>query len=97
MKRADVIVLAAVLVVLLILWAAPDEDFIYVPYDDSHEECVTVLRTEGKRAADKYCEECHNPDDLPLSEEHPPKYRCLFCHKRAGPDTASKSTSDKEK
>jgi hypothetical protein len=90
MKKVDLIVLAAVLVFLLILWAAPDEDFIYVPYDDSHEECITILRAEGKKATEKYCEECHSPDTLPLSENHPPKYRCLFCHKLAGPESEQK-------
>jgi hypothetical protein len=36
-----------------------------------------------KKAAEKFCEECHNPEGVaPLPENHPPKYRCLFCHKR---------------
>jgi hypothetical protein len=27
--------------------------------------------------------ECHSPDGVfPLPDGHPPKYRCLFCHKR---------------
>jgi hypothetical protein len=37
----------------------------------------------GKKEAEKFCAECHAPDKVaPLPEDHPPKYRCLFCHKR---------------
>jgi hypothetical protein len=36
-----------------------------------------------KKEAEKFCEECHSPEGVaPLPEDHPPKYRCLFCHKR---------------
>jgi hypothetical protein len=29
------------------------------------------------------CGPCHNPEgEAPLPEGHPPKYRCLFCHKK---------------
>jgi hypothetical protein len=37
-----------------------------------------------KKAAEKFCEECHNPEGEagPLPKDHPPKYRCLFCHKK---------------
>jgi hypothetical protein len=27
---------------------------------------------------------------MPLSENHPPKYRCLFCHKLLGPESEKK-------
>jgi mono/diheme cytochrome c family protein len=37
----------------------------------------------GKKEAEKFCIECHAPEGVfPLPEGHPPKYRCLFCHKR---------------
>jgi hypothetical protein len=85
MRKIDMIVLAVVLVILLILWAAPPEDIIYTPYDENHKKFNAILRAEGKKATEKFCNECHNPEDMPLSEEHPPKYRCLFCHKLSKP------------
>jgi hypothetical protein len=39
--------------------------------------------TMDKKEAEKFCEECHSPEGVsPLPKDHPPKYRCLFCHKR---------------
>ena len=36
-----------------------------------------------KKEAEQYCTECHGEDKMvPFPENHPPKYRCLFCHKR---------------
>ena len=41
------------------------------------------LLLPGGKEAEKFCGECHSDDGIsPLSEQHPPKYRCLFCHKR---------------
>lgn len=38
---------------------------------------------ESKKEADKLCAQCHSQDgELPLPENHPDPYRCLFCHKR---------------
>jgi hypothetical protein len=44
-----------------------------------------MVKAEGKKAAEKFCEECHNEDNVPFPEGHPAKYRCLFCHKLASP------------
>jgi hypothetical protein len=39
--------------------------------------------TMGKKEAEQFCESCHAPGkEAPLPDNHPPKYRCLFCHKR---------------
>ena len=65
----------------LFLWEAPEETTHRMPNDDIHKAFMTM----GKKEAEKFCEECHNPDgDAPLPEDHPPKYRCLFCHKKEG-------------
>jgi hypothetical protein len=43
----------------------------------------TKFQTMGKKEAEKFCEECHNPQgEVPLPAGHPPKYRCIFCHKQ---------------
>ena len=34
-----------------------------------------------KKAAEVYCEPCHLEKKVPFSPNHPPKNRCLFCHK----------------
>lgn len=63
----------------LFLWNAPQETTSSLPHDDEHERFFAM----GKKEAEKYCESCHNPDGpAPLPEDHPPKYRCLFCHKK---------------
>jgi hypothetical protein len=36
-----------------------------------------------KKEAEKQCDQCHSSEGVaPLPDDHPPKYRCLFCHKR---------------
>ena len=63
----------------LFLWNAPPETTAHLPHDQDHERSMTM----GKKAAEKFCNDCHGPDQIaPLPEDHPPKYRCLFCHKR---------------
>lgn len=71
-----VIICGALLVFLL---RAPEESTARMPYDDNHADFYGM----GKKEAEKFCESCHNPEgDVPLPETHPPKYRCLFCHKK---------------
>ena len=63
----------------LFLWNAPPETTAYLPHDSNHERFMPM----GKKEAEKFCNECHAPDAIaPLPEDQPPKYRCLFCHKR---------------
>ena len=63
----------------LFLWNAPPETTSHLPHDEDHERFMSM----GKKEAEKFCAECHTPDTIaPLPEDHPPKYRCLFCHKR---------------
>ena len=65
--------------IVYFLWSAPPETTSHVPQDDKHQP---FMRME-KKEAERFCESCHAPGkEAPLSEEHPPKYRCLFCHKR---------------
>jgi len=34
-----------------------------------------------KKGAEVYCEPCHLEKKVPFPPNHPPKNRCLFCHK----------------
>jgi hypothetical protein len=63
----------------LFLWNAPEESTTFLPNDEDHAKFMKM----NKKEAEKFCEECHYPEgEAPLPENHPPKYRCLFCHKR---------------
>ena len=65
--------------ILLFLWNAPPETTKKLPHDETHEK----FHAMGKKEAEKFCENCHNPEGIaPLPKGHPPKYRCLFCHKK---------------
>jgi len=65
--------------IFLFLWNAPEETTAMLPTDENHDRFMTM----DKKEAEKSCEECHTPTgEAPLSKDHPPKYRCLFCHKR---------------
>ena len=86
MKKRDVLFVAVVAIIGLVLWAAPPETTLKIPLDDTHRELKTTLEREGKKAAEAVCRTCHNEKDMPLSKDHPPKYRCLFCHKFAEPE-----------
>ena len=65
--------------ILLFLLNAPPETTRPLPHDQDHERFMTM----GKKEAERSCESCHGPTGVsPLPANHPPKYRCLFCHKR---------------
>ncbi len=81
MKKSDLLFIAVGIIILLIFALAPPETTLPIPLDETHTEFKTVLAADGKKAAEAFCKECHNDEEMPLSEKHPPKYRCLFCHK----------------
>lgn len=81
MKKRDLIVIGLAVLILAVLWAAPKESTKRVPYDTIHAKFYTIAKKDGKKAAEKYCENCHNPKQIPFPKNHPPKFRCLFCHK----------------
>ena len=65
---------------LLFLFLAPEETTSPLPKDEIHMEFHQI---KSKKEADNLCIQCHNQDgDLPLPDDHPDPYRCLFCHKR---------------
>lgn len=66
--------------ILIFLLNAPEETTAPLPHDETHEKFHAI---QGKKEAEKFCLECHDENTVaPLPEKHPPKYRCLFCHKR---------------
>lgn len=82
-KKRDWILLGLAAIILGFLWAAPDETTRRIPDDETHHRFFSMVETDGKKAAEQFCEECHNENGVPFSENHPPKFRCLFCHKLA--------------
>ena len=65
--------------ILFFLFNAPEETTAKLPKDPDHSR----FQEMKKKEAEKFCMECHAPQGVsPLPEGHPPKYRCLFCHKR---------------
>jgi len=55
----------------------------HIPFDANHQRFFEIVPREGKKAAEKFCGECHNEQGVPFPANHPPKFRCLFCHKLA--------------
>lgn len=83
LKKRDLILIALAIGILIVLFMAPKETTKRVPYDDTHRRFHDIVKNDGKKAAEKFCEECHKPGGVPFPEGHPPKSRCLFCHKLA--------------
>lgn len=71
---------ASAAAILFFLWRAPEETTSKLPRDETHEEFFAI---PSKKEAEKSCTSCHGDDgEAPLPTDHPPKFRCLFCHKR---------------
>ncbi len=69
-------------IILIVLMKAPPETTKKLPYDEIHQKFYPM----GKKEAEKFCPSCHDQDKIaPLPKDHPPKYRCLFCHKKDKP------------
>jgi len=85
LKKRDFLLIGIAIVILAFLWQAPPESTSRVPHDENHERFYGIVQADGKKAAEKFCEECHNQDGVPFPDGHPAKYRCLFCHKMQGP------------
>lgn len=65
---------------LVFLYLAPEETTSHLPKDETHMEFHQI---KSKKEADSMCIQCHSQDgDMPLPDDHPDPFRCLFCHKR---------------
>jgi hypothetical protein len=66
-------------IILIVLLRAPKETTAKLPHDTQHAKFRVM---KSKAEAEKFCSKCHSPNgEAPLPANHPPKYRCLFCHK----------------
>lgn len=82
MKKRDILLILGGLIIIAVLWMAPEESTSRVPKDDNHQRFYTIVQEEGKKAAEKFCSDCHDDaTGVPFPADHPPKNRCLFCHK----------------
>ncbi len=81
MKKRDILVLIGGLIIIAILWMAPEETTKHLPKDEIHSKFYPLVQKEGKKAAEKFCQNCHNKNQIPFPADHPPKFRCIFCHK----------------
>ncbi len=78
----NVIFIIGTAALLIFLWMAPPETTAKIPYDENHRQFFNM----PKKDAEKMCSKCHGKEaGMPLPKNHPPKYRCLFCHKKAKP------------
>lgn len=72
--------MGAVLIIFILI--SGEEKTVKVPFDETHRPFYeTMEKTGSKREAEKGCETCHNESSMPFPKNHPPKNRCLFCHK----------------
>jgi mono/diheme cytochrome c family protein len=80
-NKRDIITLAIGVIVILVLWIAPDETTTRLPHDAIHAEFHEIVHEQGKKAAEKSCKDCHGQEGLEFPAGHPDPNRCLFCHK----------------
>lgn len=81
MKKRDIIMIVGGVALVVFLLMAPEETTAPVPRDDIHERYYGIAKSDGRKAAEAFCTECHNADNVPFTENHPTTFRCLFCHK----------------
>jgi len=82
LRKADMLFILLIPSVVLCLWLlTTKQTTLRIPLDETHYEALKAYRDSGKKAAEKVCATCHADDRIPLSAQHPPKYRCMFCHK----------------
>lgn len=83
LSRKDWLFIALMCGVLLVVFlVSGEEKTSKVPLDDAHRPFYEILKKTGsKREAEKGCETCHNDIKVSFPKNHPPKDRCLFCHK----------------
>ncbi len=79
-RIVNIIFVLVSVAILLFLYMAPEKTTSSLPKDDIH---LKFYEIEGKKEAEKFCLDCHDSNkEFSLPQDHPPKYRCLFCHKR---------------
>jgi len=96
LRKADVLFILLIPAVLLCLWLLTTrQTTLRIPVDEKHQEALQAYKAEGKKAAEQVCRTCHADDQIPLSRNHPPKYRCMFCHKPGSSDDGGQGAAAK--
>lgn len=96
-KRDGMFIALVVVVLSGFIWISGKEKTTMVPKDDMHKISYDAAFKNAppadasifkraffkpdKKAAEVYCEPCHLEKGVPFPPNHPPKNRCLFCHK----------------
>lgn len=81
-KQRDWLFIGLIVVILAVFFSISGKvKTTRVPFDDDHRRFFEIVQKEGKKAAEKFCGECHSDQGIPFPKDHPPKFRCLFCHK----------------
>lgn len=81
-KKRDLIFVALVLCVFGTFFAISGKTKTKrVPLDEIHTRFYEMVRVDGKKETEKFCKDCHLAERMPLPKDHPPPFRCLFCHK----------------
>ena len=75
-KLFNIAFLLVSVIIIIVLLLAPKETTPRLPKDNDHKKFYNMKKKE----AEKFCDECHKK----LSPKHPPKFRCLLCHKKSG-------------
>lgn len=79
-RLLNILFLVVAVAIILFLATAPEETTSFLPKDSTHRRFHQIT---SKKEAEKTCLQCHDANqEAPLSADHPPKFRCLFCHKR---------------
>ncbi|MDA8429019.1 MAG: cytochrome C [Geobacteraceae bacterium] len=81
-KRDGLFVGLIVVVLAIFIGISGKEKTKRVPLDDKHRPFYeTYAKTHDKQETEKGCETCHNENVIKFPPNHPPKNRCLLCHK----------------
>jgi hypothetical protein len=80
-RLIDAALVLLVIAVLVLLLQAPPATTPEMPLDDTHRPLLATVAEQGKKTAERRCQTCHNPENIPFSVGHPAGYRCLFCHR----------------
>ncbi len=81
MTKRDIITIGIGVAVVTVLLAAPPETTPHLPGDSTHARFRAIAHEQGKKAAEKFCKNCHGKAGMEFSKDHPDPNRCLFCHK----------------
>ncbi len=85
-KKDWIFIAVAVAVLAVFILISGKEKTKRVPYDANHRPYFEILQKTGnKLEAERDCEACHNDRVIPFPKGHPPKNRCLLCHKMIQP------------